>query len=135
MQDADKKKKPRSRRRSDLRAIGNFAVKDVRRELATAFTMIETPEEMEQTFIDFLTVSEQRDLYSRWLIFKMLEQGLTQREISRELGVSLCKITRGSRFLKSPRTIVHRLLDGLARHGGEAQPGGAPDDGNGKDKA
>jgi len=30
----------------------------------------------------------------------MLEQGITQRAIATELGISLCKITRGSHELK-----------------------------------
>lgn len=85
-------------------------LKEARRELAHAFAKLSTPEEIERAFIDFLTVGEQRDLYSRWLIFKMLEAGEKQRDISKKLGVSLCKITRGSRFLKSSRTIVKRML-------------------------
>jgi TrpR family trp operon transcriptional repressor len=85
-------------------------LKEARSELATAFSKLSKPEEVEQAFIDFLTVGEQRDLYSRWLIFKMLEAGEKQRDISKKLGVSLCKITRGSRFLKSSNTIVKRML-------------------------
>ncbi|MBR0056466.1 MAG: hypothetical protein IJP66_03980 [Kiritimatiellae bacterium] len=81
-----------------------------RRDLAVAFSRLESPAEIEQAFVDFLTASEMRDLQARWLIFKMLAAGETQREISRILGVSLCKITRGSRFLKSPRNIVRKML-------------------------
>lgn len=85
-------------------------LREARRELATAFQSLSSPKDVERAFIDFLTVGEQRDLYSRWLIFKLLEEGVTQREISERLGVSLCKITRGSRFLKSSKTIVKRML-------------------------
>lgn len=81
-----------------------------RRELSAAFAKLDSPKDVERAFIDFLTESEQRDLYARWLIFKMLERGDRQRDISRRLGVSLCKITRGSRFLKSSRTVVRRML-------------------------
>lgn len=85
-----------------------------RADLALAFSRLQTPEDMERAFVDFFTASELRDLQARWLIFKMLEDGVTQREISRILGVSLCKITRGSRFLKSPKTIVRKMLDEVA---------------------
>lgn len=80
------------------------------RDMATAISKLQSADEIEQTFVDFLTASELRDLEARWLIFKMLNEGVTQREISRILGVSLCKITRGSRFLKSPKNIVKKLL-------------------------
>lgn len=82
-----------------------------RRELAAAFSGLGSPAEVEQAFVDFLTASEFRDLQARWLIFKMLDAGVTQREISSALGVSLCKITRGSRFLKSPHAIVRKMLE------------------------
>lgn len=90
--------------------LGGARMKEARHELAEAFARLSSAEEVEQAFVDFLTVSEQRDLYSRWMIFKLLEQGMTQRDISKLLGVSLCKITRGSRFLKSSKTIVKRML-------------------------
>lgn len=88
------------------------------KDLARAFSRLHDPVEIEQAFVDFFTTSELRDLQSRWLIFKMLDEGVTQREISRLLGVSLCKITRGSRFLKSPRTIVHKMLAEARQPGG-----------------
>lgn len=97
-------------KRKRLRRGAGPMMAQARRDLALAFSRLGSAQEVEQAFIDFLTASELRDLQARWLIFKMLEEGVTQREISRILGVSLCKITRGSRFLKSPRTIVHRML-------------------------
>lgn len=98
------------RRKGRLRRGTGPMMEQARADLALAFSRLESPAEVEQAFIDFFTASELRDLQARWLIFKMLEDGVTQREISRILGVSLCKITRGSRFLKSPRTIVRRML-------------------------
>lgn len=103
----------KTRRRRTRRGSGAMLAQ-ARADMAAAFSRLGSAEEVEQAFVDFLTASEMRDLQSRWLIFKMLEDGVTQREISRILGVSLCKITRGSRFLKSPKTIVHRMLAGTA---------------------
>ena len=41
---------------------------------------------------------------------KLLLAGRTQRSIAAELGLSLCKITRGSRELKSPNSICRKLI-------------------------
>jgi TrpR family trp operon transcriptional repressor len=47
-----------------------------------------------------LTPSEAREIAARWELVKRLDRGQSQREIARQLGLSLCKITRGSRELK-----------------------------------
>lgn len=100
----------KARKTQKKKTIGGVQLKKAGRELAEAFARLESAEDIERAFVDFLTVSERRALYSRWMIFKLLDQGVTQRDISRALGVSLCKITRGSRFLKSSKTIVKRML-------------------------
>ncbi len=107
---AEKGKKQITRRKQSKAA--ELLMEQAKSELASAFARLTSPEEVERAFVDFLTASEFHDLQARWLIFKMLEAGVTQREISNTLGVSLCKITRGSRFLKSPRTIVRKMLAG-----------------------
>jgi TrpR family trp operon transcriptional repressor len=77
--------------------------------------------------IDFLksilSPKECNDLASRWIIVKMLNEKMVQRDIAQKLGVSLCKITRGSRELKkinsplrqsllkiAPRTLENKAL-------------------------
>ena len=40
-----------------------------------------------------------------------IDKGTTQREIARKYGMSLCKITRGSRELKKPNSAFRRMLD------------------------
>ena len=47
-----------------------------------------------------LTPREREKIALRWRLVCMLEQGKTQRAIASELGISLCKITRGSHELK-----------------------------------
>ena len=39
----------------------------------------------------------------------MLKEGKTQREIAKELKVSLCKVTRGSKILKQTNSIIANL--------------------------
>ncbi len=48
---------------------------------------------------DLLTPAEYRDVALRWRIVTMLSKGVPQRDITESLGVSLSKITRGSREL------------------------------------
>jgi TrpR family trp operon transcriptional repressor len=57
-----------------------------------------------------LTPAEIADIAARWALVKALDTGLPQREIARNLGISLCKITRGSRELKKPNSAFRRLL-------------------------
>ena len=57
-----------------------------------------------------LTPAEIRDIASRWALVKALEQKIPQREIARDLGLSLCKITRGSREMKSPDRAFQKMI-------------------------
>jgi len=47
-----------------------------------------------------LTPAEVEEVMRRWRLLQRLEAGQTQREISREMKISLGKISRGSRMLK-----------------------------------
>jgi TrpR family trp operon transcriptional repressor len=57
-----------------------------------------------------LTEKEILDISSRWELVKLLDQGMSQRKIVKELGVSLCKITRGSKELKKENSIFKYFL-------------------------
>ncbi len=58
-----------------------------------------------------LTPAELADIAARWALVKALDQAIPQREIARELGLSLCKITRGSRELKKTDSPFRRMLE------------------------
>jgi TrpR family trp operon transcriptional repressor len=58
-----------------------------------------------------LTPAELADIAARWALVKALDKKTPQREIARELGLSLCKITRGSKELKKPDSAFRKLLD------------------------
>lgn len=49
---------------------------------------------------DILTPAELEDIAERWQLVKELHKGTPQREIAAKLGVSITKITRGSRMLQ-----------------------------------
>ena len=56
-----------------------------------------------------LTPAELADIAARWALVKALQQKVPQREIAKDLGISLCKITRGSRELKKPGSAFKRI--------------------------
>ncbi|MDR0378281.1 MAG: trp operon repressor [Spirochaetaceae bacterium] len=58
-----------------------------------------------------LTPAEITDIAARWALVKALDKKVPQREISETLGLSLCKITRGSRELKKPNSAFKRMLE------------------------
>ena len=66
--------------------------------------------EINKFLSEMLTESELSVLSKRWRILNMLSQGITQREIAKELQVSLCKVTRGAKIMKSQGTIVNKYL-------------------------
>lgn len=69
----------------------------------------------EQFTYDFFrclfTSPECKDFANRWLLVKEIENGTTQREIAKKFGMSLCKITRGSKELSKPDSAFRKALE------------------------
>ena len=82
------------------------------REIAELLSKMESADEIFAFLKEILTESELSVLSKRWRILKMLSEGKTQRDIAKELSVSLCKVTRGSKICKSPNAIVNKLING-----------------------
>ena len=70
------------------------------RDLAVAIADIRSPGVALDFLTGILTPAELKRIALRWRLVKLLKSGAKQRAIAEELGVSLCKITRGSRELK-----------------------------------
>ena len=81
------------------------------RELARLLTAAGDPTLVEDFLISLLTPRELREVSRRWELVKLLDQGVSQRTVSRRLGMSLCKITRGSRELKKRNSAFKRMID------------------------
>jgi TrpR family trp operon transcriptional repressor len=79
-------------------------------ELARTFARTGDSVLIEQFFKCILTPAETADIAARWALVKALEKKVPQREIAKILGLSLCKITRGSRELKKPDSAFKRML-------------------------
>ena len=81
------------------------------KEISKIISNLKNDKEIYQVLNELLTDSEIDVLSKRWQILKMLTNGATQREIAKDLGVSLCKVTRGSKLLKE-NSIVKKYLKG-----------------------
>jgi len=78
------------------------AVEENISELAAALAKTQDASLIKNFLRRLLTPAEIADIAARWALVKALERKVPQREIARTLGISLCKITRGSREMKSP---------------------------------
>lgn len=79
---------------SNIEEITNFILKLNSQEEAQAFLK------------EMLSEAEMSALSKRWRILSMLAEGRTQRDIVKELNVSLCKVTRGSKLLKDKNSVI-----------------------------
>ncbi len=79
-------------------------------EIASTLAELNEVNQIRNFIIELLTKSEAETLSKRWRILKLLKEGKTQRDIAKELQVSLCKVTRGSQILKNRKSIVAKCL-------------------------
>jgi TrpR family trp operon transcriptional repressor len=59
---------------------------------------------------DILTPVEYEEIKKRWEIIKMLDSGMNQHEIAKNLHVGIATVTRGSRVLNSSNSILKNIL-------------------------
>lgn len=79
-------------------------------DLLKVFASTTDEADMRKLLQEMLTPSEQKDLALRWNLMKDLYRGLPQREIAANHGISLCKITRGSKILKQKDSYCRKIL-------------------------
>ncbi len=79
-------------------------------ELLEVISSIKDLDELTSFFNEIFTPAELDDISLRWKLLKDLHEGMTQRKIAEKYGISLCKITRGSKVLKSKDSIVLKVL-------------------------
>ena len=70
------------------------------RELCELFASIKSRKEAEMLLKDILTPKEIEDIAERWQLIQGLASGMPQRKVAKKYGVSISKITRGSRMMK-----------------------------------
>jgi TrpR family trp operon transcriptional repressor len=79
-------------------------------DLIKVFASTTDVNDMQKLLEEMLTPNELKDLRLRWNLMKDLYKGLPQREIAASYGISLCKITRGSKILKQKDSYCKKLL-------------------------
>jgi len=80
------------------------------KEIAALLARTDDAELIESFLLSLLTQKEVAEVYSRWELVKLIAQGFPQRKIAEQLGISLCKITRGSRELKKENSAFRKML-------------------------
>jgi len=82
-------------------------------ELLKIISSLNDLDELNRFFNDIFTPAELDDISLRWKLLKDLHKGITQRKIAEKYGISLCKITRGSKVLKDKNSVVLKVLNQL----------------------
>jgi len=81
------------------------------RELSKVLAYNQDADLTEEFLKSLLTEKEVEEVASRWALVRLIDQGMSQRNISSKLGLSLCKITRGSKELKKEHSPFRRMID------------------------
>jgi len=80
------------------------------KELSRALALCDDPQLIVRFLNSLLTENEISEVASRWALVRLIDQGISQRKISSELGLSLCKITRGSKELKKKDSPFKKMI-------------------------
>ncbi len=83
------------------------------RELLEVIASIKNLDDLETFFEEIMTPAELVDISLRWRLLVELHKGVAQRKIAEKFGISLCKITRGSRILKEKGSVALNILNDL----------------------
>jgi TrpR-related protein YerC/YecD len=89
-----------------------------KRALFTAVLGLKTAEDCAAFFTDLCTPAELDAMAGRWLVARLLDRGLSYREISAKTGISTATVTRVARCLTYGR-------EGGYRRALNAQKGGS----------
>ena len=79
-------------------------------ELTEIFAKETDKKRIRKLMQEILTPAELTDLAKRWFLMKELYNGKAQRKIAKEMEISLCKITRGSKILKDSDSEFRKIL-------------------------
>ncbi len=85
--------------------------KKTEKELIDIFCSLNDPKLMKVFLKDILTPAEYEDVVKRLELVKMLDSGLPQREIAKKLGISIARVTRGSRALQTGTGGFKKILE------------------------
>lgn len=81
------------------------------KEIASVLSITPDTDAIEGFLKSILTKNEIDEISGRWELVKLLYDGMSQRKIAERLGLSLCKITRGSRELKKSHSPFKTMIE------------------------
>ncbi|MFO7729495.1 MAG: Trp family transcriptional regulator [Spirochaetia bacterium] len=81
------------------------------RELSAALAFCDDPVMIDNFLAALFTDAEVREMGKRWALVRLLEDGMSQRQIAKNLSLSLCKITRGSKELKKRDSAFRKMIE------------------------
>lgn len=82
-----------------------------KQDFLTILSTIKDLKLLDAFLIDILTPNEYDEIVKRWQVVKQLSQGVTQRQIAKNLQISLAKISRGSRMLLDKKGGFNQILN------------------------
>ena len=85
------------------------------KDLLRVISKISDIDELNSLFEELFTSAELSDLTLRWKLMKDLYSGVPQRKIAEKYGISLCKITRGSKVLKKKNSSVLKIMNEMSQ--------------------
>lgn len=78
--------------------------------LVQHLTELTDSQEIDAILAALLTDKELQDIANRVRIFDLLQQGVTQRAISQQLGVGIATVSRGAKALQRQEDAINKLL-------------------------
>ena len=78
--------------------------------ISNFISLLDGKKEISKFITELFTDKEINDFSLRIELMKQLKAGNTQREIASNFHISLCKVTRGNRYIKDKNSIMNRLL-------------------------
>jgi Trp operon repressor len=80
-------------------------------DLYALLASLKTTKDAQLLVDDLLTPNEKATITQRWQLVKLLASGMTQREISKKLKISISKVTRGSHALQYGSGAFRKLVN------------------------
>lgn len=80
-------------------------MKATEKDLAQIFLKAKNEKDVTKLLSIFTTSKEYDEILNRLRILQMLDQGISQREVAKKLGVGIATVTRGSRELENYRSL------------------------------
>lgn len=95
----------------NVKEVGDHSTRKALDELTSVLAHCDDPRLIREFLQSILTANEVKEIATRWALVRLIDIGRSQRSIARELGLSLCKITRGSKELKKRNSAFRQMVE------------------------